>query len=101
MSRFKREVNHGRCRKIAKGIEMKAAARKATDYLQVGQMVRVPDHIPAPILYSAKNPNGATERIGIVIERFTQGGVAVEFGSTSPKCWDYSNKEALQFCKVY
>ncbi len=80
---------------------MKAATRKATDYLQVGQMVRVPDHIAAPILYSEKNPNGVTERVGVVVELLNQGGVAVEFGATFPKTWDYSNKEALQFCKVY
>lgn len=75
--------------------------RKATDYLQVGQMISVPEHISAPILYSGKYPGGKTERIGIVVERFASGGVAVEFGSIYTKTWDYSNREALQFCKVY
>lgn len=80
-------------------VKMKSQ-RKASDYLQVGQMIVVPEHIPAPILYSNNHPNGKTERIGVVVERFVSGGVAVEFGSTYPATFDYSRREALQFCRV-
>lgn len=74
--------------------------RKASDYLEIGQLVHVPDHILVPTLYSAEYPYGHSERFGIVVERFVSGGVAVEFGSTYPKTFDYSNREALQFCRV-
>ena len=77
---------------------MSKTTRKATDYLSAGDWVRVPDSIPAPILYSTETPNGATVREGQVEDRFVQGGVSVRFGS---KTWDYSNKEALQFSRIH
>ena len=72
--------------------------RKATDYLAIGQFVVVPDSVVAPIVYSVKHPAGHTVRIGRVCELLTNGGVSVDF---SGKTWDYSNKEALQFSRVY
>jgi len=77
---------------------MRKTTRKATDYLSAGDWVRVPDSIPAPILYSAETPNGATVREGQIEERFVTGGVSVRFGS---KTWDYSNREALQFSRIH
>lgn len=76
----------------------KQAKRLATDYLQVGQMVSVPNHIPAPIVYTADAPSGKTVRTGVVVELLKSGAVAVDLGG---KKWDYSNKEALQFSRVY
>jgi len=72
--------------------------RKATDYLVVGQFVSIPESLPAPIIYSAECPNGKTVRIGKVVERMVSGGVAVDIQG---KVWDYSNKESLQFSRVY
>jgi hypothetical protein len=74
------------------------ANRKAADYLNVGQLVSIPESIPAPVVYSADCPNGKTVRVGKVVERMVSGGVAVDLQG---KVWDYSNKEALQFSKVY
>ena len=76
----------------------KRPKRLATDYLQVGQLVSVPTSIPAPIVYSVEHPNGVTVRVGKVAELLNGGAVAVEF---SGKVWDYSNREALQFSRVY
>lgn len=77
---------------------MKAAKRLATQYLKVGDLVVVPNSIPAPVVYSAECPNGKTVRQGRVAELLNGGAVAVEFGG---KVWDYSNREALQFSRVY
>jgi hypothetical protein len=72
--------------------------RLATDYLSIGDLVLVPDHIAAPIVYSQDHPNGETVRIGQVSALLERGMVAVTFG---PKTWDYSNREALQFSRVH
>ena len=77
---------------------MKLAKRLATDYLQVGDLVIVPDSRPAPVVYSAECPNGKTVRQGRVAELLNGGMIAVDLGG---KVWDYSNREALQFSRVY
>ena len=74
------------------------AKRLATDYLQVGDLVVIPDSLPAPIVYLAGCPNGKTVRQGRVAELLNAGMIAVDFGG---KVWDYSNSEALQFRRVY
>lgn len=77
---------------------MKKAIIKATDYLSIGDLVVVPENISAPIIYSPIHPNGAVVRVGRVVERLTNGGVCVDLGG---KSWDYSNREALQFSRVF
>ena len=77
---------------------MARITRKATDYLSVGDMVVVPAHIPAPVIYTEKHQNGVVVRTGKVAEKLSSGGVSVEFGG---KTWDYSNREALQFSRVF
>ena len=77
---------------------MKKIQRRATDYLTVGQLVNIPDHLSAPIVYSAETPNGRTVRQGAVCELLAGGAVAVNLDG---KIWDYSNREALQFQRVY
>ena len=72
--------------------------RKATDYLSVGDMVVVPAHITAPVIYTEKHQNGITVRTGKVAEKLSSGGVSVEFGG---KTWDYSNRESLQFSRCF
>lgn len=72
--------------------------RKATDYLAIGDLVMVPDHITAPIIYTEDCENGKTVRVGKVAEKLNRGGVAVDFGG---KVWDYSNIESLQFHRVH
>lgn len=77
---------------------MTKAKRFATDYLQVGQLVRIPANLPAPVVYTAEAPNGVTVRQGSVAELLNAGAVSVNLGG---KVWDYSNREALQFQRVY
>lgn len=74
----------------------KTIQRKATDYLNIGDKVRIPEKLAAPVVYDV--PNGRTVREGVIVEKLLGGGVCVNLGG---KCWDYSNKEALTFSRYY
>jgi len=77
---------------------MKKQTRLATNYLTVGDMVRIPASLPAPVVYTSANPNGVTVREGKIAEKLNAGAVSVNLGG---KIWDYSNREALQFQRVH
>jgi hypothetical protein len=71
--------------------------RRATDYLQVGDVVTIPEDIPCPIIYTEECPYGKTVRSGRIHEKLAHGALSVEFPTM--KFWDFSNKEALRFSR--
>jgi predicted secreted Zn-dependent protease len=69
------------------------------DWLPVGQAVRVTRAVARPVRYDSSG-NQYPCSYGEIVEHLARGAVAVKF-TDYPHSWDYSAREASQFCRVY